>query len=149
MPMTAKQILEIAKQKRPRFYDSSKFVVIHKVVEGHLRKTGAPIVKCTTSSTALVTDKGTKGKPPPPIKKYQTAVYGLKPNTRLYKDYVKCSCNCDAFVFWGGEWALKQKGAADILYGNGQPPVVRNPKNIPWGCKHVIKVLREILKNQV
>ncbi len=55
-------------------------------------------------------------------------------------DRVKVSCSCSDFTFrW--EYALAEKGGADIVYGNGDPPVDRNPSMKPGCCKHVVALL--------
>ena len=46
---------------------------------------------------------------------------------------VKLSCDCSNFLYtW--EYALFKKGAADIIYSNGEPPDTTNPKRIPGIC---------------
>jgi intein/homing endonuclease len=52
--------------------------------------------------------------------------------------------NCEAFMFWC-EYALYKKKASDIYFSNGKPPVVRNPKMIPYPCKHIYKLGTAIL----
>lgn len=55
----------------------------------------------------------------------------------LNKKDVKVSCSCpDFWARW--EYALHKRGAADIVYSNGEPPVVRNPRMYPGCCKHLI-----------
>lgn len=40
---------------------------------------------------------------------------------------VKVSCSCPDYIFAGWEWSNAQVGAADIIYGNGEPPDMKNP----------------------
>ena len=54
------------------------------------------------------------------------------------KRKVKVSCSCPDFVFAGWEYSLWKKGSADLVYGNGEPPVDKNPRMIPGTCKHVV-----------
>ena len=55
------------------------------------------------------------------------------------RDKVMLSCTCpDFWATW--EWALAHKGAADIQYGNGDPPDSRNPRYIAGCCKHLVKM---------
>lgn len=60
---------------------------------------------------------------------------------------VKVSCSCPDFTFAGYEWVLAQLGAADIIYGNGDPPDVRNASHKPGLCKHLL-ALRKVLKQR-
>jgi len=58
---------------------------------------------------------------------------------------VKVSCSCPDFLFrW--EYPLYANGAADIVYGNGDPANTTNPGNVPGMCKHLI-ALRVLIKN--
>jgi hypothetical protein len=56
--------------------------------------------------------------------------------------------NCERFLYrW--EYALWRAGAAEIRFGNGEPPNITNPRFIPAACKHyarVFKVIRELKK---
>lgn len=55
-------------------------------------------------------------------------------------DRVKVSCSCSDFMFrW--EYALTAKGGADIVYGNGDPPVDKNPSMKPGCCKHLVALI--------
>lgn len=58
----------------------------------------------------------------------------------------KVSCSCPDFMY-RHEWVLAQLGAADIIYGNGQPPDHTNRDHRPGLCKHLI-ALRAILKQR-
>ena len=60
---------------------------------------------------------------------------------------VKLACSCPDFVFAGWEFALHQNGAADIIYGNGEPPLEKNPEMRPGCCKHLL-ALRAIVKQK-
>ncbi len=57
---------------------------------------------------------------------------------------VKVSCSCADFVFGGWEYANAKRGAADIIFGNGEPPTVKNPDNRPGLCKHLLAVAEEV-----
>lgn len=63
------------------------------------------------------------------------------------KLHVKVSCSCPDFVFAGWEWSLHERGAADIVYGNGEPPNEKNPSYLPGCCKHLI-ALRALVKGK-
>lgn len=59
---------------------------------------------------------------------------------------VKVSCSCPDFMFrW--EWADAQVGAADIIYGNGEPPDETNPSHEIGLCKHLV-ALRKLIKER-
>jgi hypothetical protein len=45
------------------------------------------------------------------------------------------------------EYALAQIKSSDILYGNGQPPVIKNPGRSKYCCKHIILALSTALKD--
>lgn len=74
----------------------------------------------------------------PPL--HKVYIKGLNgPDKRISDSNIEISCDCEAFLYWC-EVALYRKKAAQILHSNGEPPVVRNPKMIPSGCKHTIKI---------
>lgn len=76
--------------------------------------------------------------------KYKTEVESLiGDNKPISKNYVKVSCSCgDWWSHW--EYAVNKRGAADIKYSNGEPPVVQNPTQIPGMCKHLYALARLI-----
>ncbi len=59
----------------------------------------------------------------------------------------KVSCSCPDFVFAGWEWSNAQVGASDIIYGNGEPPDIKNPGHRPGLCKHLL-ALRQLIKDK-
>lgn len=63
--------------------------------------------------------------------KYVTSI------TFLPKKKVKVSCSCSDFMF-RHEYSLWKRGAADIIYGNGEAPDDTNPRLVPGTCKHVV-----------
>ena len=60
---------------------------------------------------------------------------------------VEVSCSCPDYVFAGWEWSNAQVGASKIIYGNGEPPSLRNPGHRPGLCKHLI-ALRALIKDK-
>lgn len=48
--------------------------------------------------------------------------------------WVSCSC---PFWLFTCEYSVSQVGSSSIIYCNGQPPYVRNPRYIPYLCKHL------------
>ncbi len=58
---------------------------------------------------------------------------------KIISSNIECSCDCEAFMYWS-EVALNDKEAALILFSNGEDPLEKNPKKIPFGCKHIIRL---------
>ena len=51
--------------------------------------------------------------------------------------HANVSCTCDDFMYtW--EWALAQRKAATLVFGNGDAPDSRNPSYTPGCCKHIV-----------
>lgn len=63
--------------------------------------------------------------------KYVTSILFMRRKTVL----VSCSCP-DHMYRW--EYALWRKGAAELVYGNGDPPDETNPKQKNACCKHIV-----------
>jgi len=61
------------------------------------------------------------------------------------KDKLKVSCDCGFFQYTC-EVALFLRGAADIIYSNGEMPVHTNPKKVPLVCKHLYVSLIRLIK---
>jgi hypothetical protein len=59
---------------------------------------------------------------------------------------IKVSCSCESFLF-KSEYALNYYQASVIHFSNGQPPNVTNPGLIPFACKHLEKILMQMLRN--
>ena len=57
---------------------------------------------------------------------------------------VKVSCSCPDFMY-RQEWILSEYGAADIVYGNGEPPLMTRQDDKPSICKHLV-ALRLLIK---
>ena len=79
--------------------------------------------------------------------RYITYVEALQGDSKpLGKSYIKVSCECgDFWSHW--EYALNRRGAADIEYSNGEPPVVTNPTLIAGACKHIMAMFQLIQHN--
>lgn len=57
------------------------------------------------------------------------------------------SCDCPRFKYmW--EYALWKRGAAEIRYGNGEPPNVTNKRMRPAACKHFFRVRKGLLQRK-
>lgn len=56
--------------------------------------------------------------------------------------------NCPFFLFHC-EYALARVGSSEIKYSNGKPPYIKNPKYVPYLCKHLTKAASEEILKQV
>tara|TARA_Y100001963_G_C6790611_1_gene455187 strand:+ start:3141 stop:3770 length:630 start_codon:yes stop_codon:yes gene_type:complete len=77
---------------------------------------------------------------------HQVTVIGLNPDLKLSdrKQKVMVSCDCENYLYvW--EYANAKHGAAKIIYGNGEAPVMTNPGESPGLCKHASAVADRIL----
>jgi hypothetical protein len=91
---------------------------------------------------------GVKKIPPPPPEQHRVVIEGLMgEGTKVSDRYVKVSCDCG--FFWSHcEVALNKKGAADIKFSNGKPPVEKNPAMIPLVCKHLVHALTRVFNRR-
>lgn len=74
------------------------------------------------------------------VKDRNVYIIGLDSQTKpvTKQKRVMVSCDCEDFVYHGGEYACTLHGAARIIYGNGEPPTFTNPGNVPYLCKHLV-----------
>ena len=91
-----------------------------------------------------------EGKHPP--RKHRQRVYPADDNyegEKLFEcDNIKISCDCEDWMFtW--EFVQARKGNADMIYCNGQPPVLKNPRLYPGLCKHLIVIMSFIMKKRI
>lgn len=127
MPMTIEQILRNTPNER--VLNSRKVVV--KDFKEQRSKDGKLRAMATTFTSGTSKDK------------YETSITSLKPATELLRTYVKVSCSCpDFWATW--EVALHNRGAANIVYSNGEAPDIRNPGEIPGMCKHIVALFNII-----
>jgi hypothetical protein len=54
--------------------------------------------------------------------------------------WVSCTC---PFHLFNTEYALTHHESSDILYSNGKPANIRNPRNVGFVCKHVVLALEK------
>lgn len=66
----------------------------------------------------------------------------------LSSGYVKVSCGCENYMYTA-EYALSQKGAADIIHSNGKPSYSTNPQFKPMICKHLVKLASTVLAKRM
>ena len=73
-----------------------------------------------------------------------------------FKNPAWVHCSCPFFLF-NCEYALVKHGSSDFLkhnsktgdvpkFSNGKPPVVTNPKLVPYLCKHLYRAAPEAVK---
>jgi len=62
-------------------------------------------------------------------------------NTQLW---ASCGCPWHMYVC---EYSLAKQSSSDIIYSNGQPPVIKNPHMIGWCCKHVVLAIQKSIKD--
>lgn len=94
-----------------------------------------PVIRTVTRTNIL----GEK-----PRKHYQSIEF-LSGTSIKEKAKLKVSCDCGFFLYVC-EVALFLRGAADIIYSNGEMPVTTNPRKVPLVCKHLYVVLARLIK---
>lgn len=67
----------------------------------------------------------------------------LKPIGKQRRVFISCNCEDHCYTW---EYALAAHGATHIIYGNGEPPVMKNPYQIPGCCKHCCGVIARIIR---
>ena len=134
--LTAKQIVKAA---TPGIKEAAKSVKIGNAKFGYNKKKQPYIQVSTTSSHTK--DGVLKIKP----NRHKTTVTGLSSANKITHKYVKVSCSCEFFTYYGSEYVLHKHGAADIIYSNGEPPKIKNPKMLQYPCKHVYKLLETLI----
>lgn len=82
------------------------------------------------------------------IELYPTEVHKDVFSRPSFKNPAWVQCSCPFFLF-NCEYALAKIGSSEIKYSNGKPPVVTNPKMVPFLCKHLYKAAPEVVKQSV
>lgn len=77
-------------------------------------------------------------------KTYISSVTLKDPKTR----YVLIDCTCPAHPFWGTEYGMNKRNAAQILRSNGEAPLVRDPNYRNVACKHVLSLLKILIQQR-
>lgn len=78
------------------------------------------------------------------IRSYKHVLIKLEPDKKFTDSKVLFSCSCPDHMFtW--EYALTKRGNSQIIFSNGEPADLRNPRNSPGLCKHGIALFRAIL----
>ncbi len=125
----------------PYFKNNAQDVVIKKL-EKKLTKGGLKAI--------VSTSYGTESKQTLPHKQ---TIIGLdrdkvtsKPLNINKCKRVLAQCSCQSYLFSGAEYANWHHGAAKIIYGNGDKPVVNNPQLQFFLCKHLVKIARKVIE---
>ncbi len=137
MPMTLKQLQLYTTRDRALL---SREVQVTGIQKKMIKPAQRRKVIATTFSPFNPKTGARISKPP----RYKTEIESLaEENKPISKSYVRVSCSCgDWWSHW--EYAVNKKGAAEIKYSNGEPPVVTNPSMIPGMCKHLYALARII-----
>ena len=122
--ITARRAFAVTPQK---IHDNAQFVRIRKESAG-LSSSAQPQIIFDTKSQNPTTQRRPEN--------HRTVVRLLD---RQYKR-LWLSCSCEYWLFYC-EYAHAKIGSSDIIFSNGEPSVVTNPKAVPWLCKHTIRVL--------
>lgn len=131
--LTLREILATTPASRKEL---SNNVALRSVKTGTSRRSGLEKIMAQAVSIDRSQDLRTK---------YTTSIEVFPMNKGEAHSYVRLSCSCDDFMYTF-EYALAQKGAAEIVYGNGEPPTDRNPRKIPGMCKHLCALSKEAKK---
>ena len=127
---------QIAKKVDKFRREGSKYVRFTDLKKGWLTNGNAYVAAASYSTHTL--DQYGKPKPNRNPSKYVTVIEFLDKQM-----HVKVSCSCADNTFrW--EWALANRGAADIEYSNGASPDTNNPSYKPAQCKHLYALYQKI-----
>lgn len=135
----------------PRLFIENAKEVLVKSIKKRKTKSGMPVV----TATAYTSDPF---RPLRMRREHVVHVIGLDKTDKFDADIstpitehkkVLVSCSCESYVYGGGEYANAAHGASRILYGNGKPPVVTNPKMSPFLCKHLVNVVEIMFKSKL
>ncbi len=112
--------------------------VIHSEIVGRSSKYGVHVVvRCDSNTEETHYDTVVEFFPPPITQKEYE-----KPTLNT-PTFVKCSC---PFFLFHCEYALTRSGNSEIDYSNGKRPVIKNPNQTPYLCKHLFKAAPAALR---
>ena len=75
---------------------------------------------------------------------YQIRVEAVELDTPLHKANIRVYCGCDFHIYYGCADVLIKNGAGFKEYKTGIMPDMRNPRYIPFSCKHLFAVFQFI-----
>ena len=137
MPMNLRQIMQRTPTLRK---ERAQYVKLTKMKYGHWQTgpdKGNAYVACSSYSTATVDAQGHIV--PNRVQQRYVTVFTFIDE----KLNVKASCSCGDMTYrW--EWALWNRGAADIEYSDGSSPDETNPTYRPAFCKHGVALFERI-----
>jgi hypothetical protein len=127
---------QIARRVSSMRREGSKYVRFTDLKKGYLSNGNGYIAGASYSTHIVGQDGKVRVNEQPD--KYVTVIEFL--DTELH---VKISCSCgDQTYRW--EWALWNRGAADIEYSNGDSPDINNPGYRISQCKHTYALYQKI-----
>ena len=127
---------QLARKTNSLRIEGSRYVKFTDLKKGYLTN-GHGYIAGSSYSTHIVGQDG-KVKVNDHPSKYVTVIEFL--DTKLH---VKVGCSCPDF--WARhEYALWNKGAADIEYSNGEYPEITNPTLKVSTCKHLFALYKKI-----
>lgn len=114
-------------------FDRATKVAVTELRRGVSKRTGLTRFLCKTR-TPERTERG-----------LEVWIYVTRVDYFPNKRHVQLTCACEDHRYvW--EHALNFHGAAEILYSNGDPAKIRNPRNIPGCCKHIVKTFDTLVR---
>lgn len=133
-------IHQISKKTNRKRRENARYVRLLQVKKGRTPN-GLGFIAAQSYSTHIIDEHGRPVRQETPHK-YVTMILFVDDKLN-----VKVSCSCADFLYrW--EWALWNRGAADIEYSNGDSPEINNPQYKISSCKHLFK-LYEHIKSQI
>ena len=98
----------------------------------------------------LVCQVKTRPSNPAEVKqRYHLIVQATKPGKKLSEDSVRVYCECKFFTYYGCADVLYKRGACWQKYATGIMPDIRNPRYIPFVCKHLFRVFELIERKKM
>lgn len=77
------------------------------------------------------------------IRYWKHRVLRLEPEKKFSESKIKAYCQCpDYLMVW--EYVAARRGNTDLMFGNGEPPVERNPNMRMGACKHLLTLFKTI-----
>lgn len=143
MPLTQKKLLRntpravknrsrfctIRPKRKGRFVDDEKFGNVFQLDY---------IVKCLDGNRRVTLKY--VGKHKPGLNKEDRLSGYPNPNSEIW-----LTCDCPYHKFFV-EYALAKYDSSDIIYSNGDPPVIKNPTELAYCCKHSLLALETAIK---
>ena len=68
------------------------------------------------------------------------------PFSKQKRVFVQCTCENFCYMW---EYALAERGATHVIFGNGEPPIFTNPSRVPGTCKHMSAVIQRVFREKI